>query len=385
LFIFIKEIDCVKINKKISYYSKKKGRFIMKAKYYIGIVSIILLITSTVKAQRNEPGYSSNDDAKLVVNNYYNDNDYDYSSRISRFHRSYAAFDYYSPVFTDSYLYDYQPWYPGVNIYGGLGIGFNYGYGNYYGYDPYFGMNSYWGYDPFYYNSWFSPFIFSFNFGNRWRNNYCGWNDHNHYYGYNDYRQNYNQGNGYHGYNSNRYTYSGSPSRRNPGINSGSSTFNNNVYRRENSSGDYSRNQVSNGRSVVRSGNGRNTGETRRVSTPAVTRQQGNNIRTPGNNGNTRFYANNNVNVQNSRYTNTGINNNRSSNYSLQGGNNRIVHTNPGISSHSNRSMSSTQLHSSSSRSMTAGSGTRNNFSHSSSRSSGSKSGHSGGHSSGRR
>jgi hypothetical protein len=36
--------------------------------------------------------------------------------------------------------------------------------------------NNYWGYNPFYYNSWYSPFIFSFNFGNRWRNNYYGWN-----------------------------------------------------------------------------------------------------------------------------------------------------------------------------------------------------------------
>lgn len=356
----------------------------MKAKYYIGILLILLLVTSTVKAQRNEPGYSTNDDAKLVVNNYYNDNDYDYSSRINRFHRPYAAFDYYSPVFTDPYLYDYQPWYPGLNIYGDFGTGFNYGFGNYNGYDPYFGMNSYWGNDPFYYNSWFSPFIFSFNFGNRWRNNYWGWNDHNHYYGYNDYGQNYSQRNGYHSYNSNRYSYSGSPSRRNPGSNSGSYTYNN-VNRKQSPSGYYSRNVMTSNRPGVRSDNGLRTGVSRRVSSPAVTRQQGNNIRTPGINVNSRYYANNNVNVQNSRYANTGININHSSNYSSRGGSTRIAHTNPGIASHSNRSISSTQVHSSSSRSMTSGSGSRNSSSHSSSRSLGSKSGHSGGHSSGRR
>ena len=84
----------------------------------------------------------------------------------------------------------------GISIYGGGGFGlgysnnypgYDYGYGNYYGYDPYFGNNYYGGYDPFYYNNWYSPVIFSFSFGNRWHNNYYGWNNHNHNHGYNDY------------------------------------------------------------------------------------------------------------------------------------------------------------------------------------------------------
>ena len=84
----------------------------MKSKYFIGIISVLLLTFSTGKAQRADSRDFSNDDAKVVVNNYYDNNDnYDYyfTSRINRFHRSYAAFDYYSPVFTDSYWYDYQP------------------------------------------------------------------------------------------------------------------------------------------------------------------------------------------------------------------------------------------------------------------------------------
>jgi hypothetical protein len=141
----IKEIDCVKIDKKISYYSKKKVRFIMKAKYHIGILLILLLTASTIKAQRDDSRAFRNDDAKLVVNNYYNDYDNYFASRISRFHRSYAAFDYYSPIYTDSCLYDYRPFSWGLNIYGGGGLGlgysynwpvYNYGYGDYYGYDP---------------------------------------------------------------------------------------------------------------------------------------------------------------------------------------------------------------------------------------------------------
>ena len=189
----------------------------MKAKYYIGILSILLLTFSTVKAQRADSRDYSNDDAKLVVNNYYNDYDYYFSSRINRFHRSYAAFDYYSPVFTDSYWYNYQPFSWGLSIYGGGGFGlgysnnypgYDYGYGNYYGYDPYFGSNYYGGYDPFYYNSWYSPVIFNFNFGNRWHNNYYGWNGHNHY-GYNNYRSVYYAHNNYHNnnyYNNNYYS-----------------------------------------------------------------------------------------------------------------------------------------------------------------------------------
>ena len=169
LLLIIREIDYVKINKKISYYSKKKGRFIMKAKYYIGIISVLLLTFSSVNAQRDDSRDYRNDDAKIVVNNYYDDYDYYFTSRINRFHRSYAAFDYYAPVFTDSYWYNYQPFSWGISIYGGgFSIGYNYNWPVYYGY------GDYWGYNPFYYSNWYSPVIINLNFGSMWHNNYYG-------------------------------------------------------------------------------------------------------------------------------------------------------------------------------------------------------------------
>jgi hypothetical protein len=107
----------------------------MKAKYYIGIVSALLLFQLSVKAQNADYRDDRSNDAKIVVNNYYNDYDYYYSSRINRFHRSFAAFDYYSPLFTDLYWYNYRPFSWGLSIYGGgfgfglgLGIGFGYSY-----------------------------------------------------------------------------------------------------------------------------------------------------------------------------------------------------------------------------------------------------------------
>jgi len=106
----------------------------MKAKYYIGILSAMLLAGYPLKAQITDNRNFRNDDAGLVINNYYDDYDYYYSSRINRFHRSYTAFDYYSPMFTDTYWYNYQPYTWGLSIYGrnGLGFGFSFNYPVYY-------------------------------------------------------------------------------------------------------------------------------------------------------------------------------------------------------------------------------------------------------------
>src|SRR4030042_7004207 len=106
----------------------------MKAKFYIGIISALLLAGSPVAAQ------------------FADDYDYYYASRINRFHRSYAAFDYYSPVFTETYYYNYRPFSWGISIYGGGGFGFGLGHSyrypvyNYGWYDPYYGSSLYWGY-----------------------------------------------------------------------------------------------------------------------------------------------------------------------------------------------------------------------------------------------
>jgi hypothetical protein len=165
----------------------------MKAKYSIGIISAFLLLIPALNAQTTANRDFRNSDAGVVVNNYYNDYDYYYSSRINRFHRSYSAFNYYSPIFTDTYFYNYQPFSCGLSIYGGrgprlsFGLGFsynypfyNYGYDYYDGYYPYMGSSFYMGYDPFWYNRFYFPLIISFNFRNRWHNDYYGWNNHNH-------------------------------------------------------------------------------------------------------------------------------------------------------------------------------------------------------------
>jgi hypothetical protein len=170
----------------------------MKAKIYSVILSALLLAALPAKAQFADTRDFRNNDAGLVVNNYYDDNDYYYSSRINRFHKSYAAFDYYSPVFTETYWYSYQPYSWGVSIYGrsGGGFGFSsnypvyyYGWGtdywydhNYGWYDPYYGSSYYWGYDPYYY-SWYSPVIVNINVGYNWRSNhYWNWYGQNHLY-----------------------------------------------------------------------------------------------------------------------------------------------------------------------------------------------------------
>ena len=80
----------------------------MKTKYNI-LLSALLLLPAIVNAQFNDDREFRNDNAGVVINNYYPENDYYYASRIKRFHHSYAAFEYYAPVFTDVYWYNYQP------------------------------------------------------------------------------------------------------------------------------------------------------------------------------------------------------------------------------------------------------------------------------------
>ena len=176
----------------------------MKAKIYIGIITVAAL--SAIPAKSQISGYSDyrNDGSTLVVNNYYNDYDFYYSSRINRFHRSYSAFTYYSPVFTETYWYNFQPYSWGVSIYGGGG-GFYYNYPvyNYGWYDPYYGYNYSWGYDPFYY-SWYSPVIINFNLGYRW-----GYHD-RYYFGYHPWYRGY--GPVYNTYNT--YNYYNYPSSK---------------------------------------------------------------------------------------------------------------------------------------------------------------------------
>ncbi len=197
----------------------------MKAKFNISILIVLMISGFSAKAQIS--GYQDfrNDGPGVIVNNYYDDYDYYFSSRINRFHRSYAAFDYYAPVFTDTYWYNYQPYSRGLSIYGGSGFGmaysvnypvysYDYGYGYNSGwYDPYYGSSYSWGYNPFFHSGWYSPVIVNINIGNRWHNNYYGWNGYGRNYRYNDYRPAYNTyNNNYYNYSSSRYSSSSNTS-----------------------------------------------------------------------------------------------------------------------------------------------------------------------------
>lgn len=123
--------------------------------------------------------YYNDDDVKYVINNYYDDNDYDlgFAYRINRFHRPY----YYSPFFYDDWYYGYNsPFYSGY-----------YGWGGSWGWDPWYSGG--WGY-PYSYG-YYSPF--SFGYGGYWGGGYGGY--YGSYYGgyYNGYYNGYN--NGYYG------------------------------------------------------------------------------------------------------------------------------------------------------------------------------------------
>ena len=56
---------------------------------------------------------------KVVVNNHYSNNMYDfqYSSRIKRFHGPYVSVEYYGSCYTDAYWYSYEPAYFSGSIY----------------------------------------------------------------------------------------------------------------------------------------------------------------------------------------------------------------------------------------------------------------------------
>ncbi len=113
---------------------------------------------------QNQDSYSSGG-STYITNNYYDDSyDYNYSSRIRRFHSHCYNWSYYDDYYTNMYWYDYNPYSWGTSIYIGYhwwGPSFYYSstpfYYGYYGYSNY-GYNSYssgyWnGYQQGWYNS----------------------------------------------------------------------------------------------------------------------------------------------------------------------------------------------------------------------------------------
>ncbi len=83
---------------------------------------------------------------------------------LKRFHNSYTSFDFYSPVYTEAYWYNFTPYTWGVSIYDDW---YYYGAGvSRYSWRSGFGGSYWWGYDPWMdydpwmgygWNSWYSP------------------------------------------------------------------------------------------------------------------------------------------------------------------------------------------------------------------------------------
>lgn len=194
----------------------QKVRRPMKTKILLTLL-IFSIVTFAVKASDSTGKGSVRDCAgagqQVIINNYYFNNGYEYASRIKRFHTSYVTFDFYSPLFTETYWYRYTPYTWGVSIYDdwyfyGPGVSryvWRSGFGGSYwwGYDPW------WDYDPWLgygWSSWYSPGVsFNVNYwlgrpyyhypvaGNRWHD-YHRWNysrpvynitnnNYNYYYG----------------------------------------------------------------------------------------------------------------------------------------------------------------------------------------------------------
>lgn len=115
-----------------------------------------------------EMGYEGDEESQdFDYDDYY---DYEYSSRLRRFHSDeYLSSDYYSDYYTNVYWYTYDPFYYGTSIY----LGYNWWYPSY----------SY--YRPGWYMGWrYDYFSFSFGWGGYygWYRPSYGWGYHNGYW-----------------------------------------------------------------------------------------------------------------------------------------------------------------------------------------------------------
>jgi len=139
----------------------------MKTKILLAVTAMLTIALCAKAEERSHDsgasgkGYGSQ---QIVVNNYYYGNGYEYSSRLKRFHNSYTSFDFYSPVYTEAYWYNFTPYTWGVSIYDDW---YYYGAGvSRYSWRSGFGGSYWWGYDPWMdydpwmgygWNSWYSP------------------------------------------------------------------------------------------------------------------------------------------------------------------------------------------------------------------------------------
>lgn len=138
-----------------------KTKILLTAIAVLTIASIAMASDGSSAGGERGKGYANQ---QIIVNNYYFDNGYEYASRIKRFHNSYVVFDFYSPLYTDTYWYHYTPYTWGVSIYDDW---YYYGGGvSRYNWRSGFGGSYWWGYDPWWdydpwmgygWNSWYAP------------------------------------------------------------------------------------------------------------------------------------------------------------------------------------------------------------------------------------
>ncbi len=149
---------------------------------------------------------------QVIVNNYYYESGYEYASRLKRFHNSYVVFDFYSPLYTETFWYHYTPYTWGVSIYDDW---YYYGGGvSRYNWTSGFGGSYWWGYDPWWdydpwmgygWNSWYAPGVsYGINYylgrpyyhypmaWNSWY--YPSWNAYNPYFGFDHHNNPYGPG-----------------------------------------------------------------------------------------------------------------------------------------------------------------------------------------------
>jgi len=200
----------------------------MKTKILLSTITAMMIASSAAASATDEERGYGNSGQQVIINNYYFDNGYEYASRIKRFHTSYVNFDFYSPMYTEIYWYNYTPYTWGVSIYDDWDyygpVVSRYTWRNGFGGSYWWGFDPWWNYSPWMgygWNSWYNPGVsYGVNFylsrpyyhypmaWNRW-NSYRDWNysrpvyiinnnNHNYYYGstvrnsYSNNRKNYN-------------------------------------------------------------------------------------------------------------------------------------------------------------------------------------------------
>jgi len=202
----------------------------MKTKILLTVTATLVIAYTALAADAGKghsdrgSGYGNQ---QIVVNNYYHESGYEYASRLKRFHNSYVVFDFYSPLYTETFWYHYTPYTWGVSIYDDW---YYYGGGvSRYNWTSGFGGSYWWGYDPWWdydpwmgygWNSWYGPGVsYGVNYylgrpyyhypmaWNSWY--YPNWNAWNPYYGFDHHNNPYGPGyrdNYYHNNNNNNNT-----------------------------------------------------------------------------------------------------------------------------------------------------------------------------------